>query len=65
MLLKSKTRNKREKVIINPYKLFKKATDNLNKSNLEKYEIAPETVEEKAIESKEFNDFYDFHRFKI
>ena len=43
-------------------KLIKKAVENLNKTNSQKYGLPPETVEEKTLSDNSFREIYDFHR---
>ena len=62
LLLKSKIIEKRNKNWINPKKLIKTATSNLNNIKSTKYGISPESIEEKSIKSKEFKKVYDFLR---
>ena len=44
LLLKSKNKDKRNKVRLNPLKLIQKATNNLNKMPTQKYGVEPERV---------------------
>ena len=56
LLLKSKNNDKKNKIKINPNKLITLATNNMNKTPTEKYNIEPETVEKNSL----IND--NFHR---
>ena len=47
LLLKSKSLDKKNKIRINPKNLIEKATNNMNKTNSEKYIIAAITIEKK------------------
>ena len=62
LLLKSKNNDRRNKTKINPNKLIQRATNNLNKTPIEKYGIEPETVEEKSLTDDRFRELYNFHR---
>ena len=43
-------------------KLIRKAVENMNKTNSQKYDLPPETVEEKTLSDNIFREIYDFHR---
>ena len=43
-------------------KLIRKAAENMNSVNSQKYDYAPNAIEEKAVESERFRDIYDFYR---
>ena len=43
-------------------KTIKKAVDNMNKTNSEKYGLPPETIEKKTLSDDVFREIYDFHR---
>ena len=43
-------------------KLIKKAVENMNKTNSQKYGLPPETVEQKALSDNVFREIYDFYR---
>ena len=43
-------------------KLIRKAVENMNNTNSEKYSFPPETVEKKALSDNIFREIYDFHR---
>ena len=43
-------------------KLIRKAVENMNKTNSQKYGLPPETVEEKTLSDNIFREIYDFHR---
>ena len=47
---------------LDPKKLIRNAVQNMNKANSPKYGMAPETVEEKSLESENLREVYDFHR---
>ena len=34
----------------------------MNNTNSQKYELAPNTIEKKSLENKDFREIYDFHR---
>ena len=42
--------------------LMRKAAENMNSINSQKYGYAPNAIEEKAVESERFRDIYDFYR---
>ena len=43
-------------------KTIKKAADNMNKTNSEKYGLPPETIEKRTLSDDVFREVYDFHR---
>ena len=43
-------------------KLIRKAAENMNSVNLQKYGYAPNAIEKKAVEGKRFRDIYSFYR---
>ena len=43
-------------------KLIKKAVENMNKTNSQKYGLPPETIEKKTLSDNVFREVYDFHR---
>ena len=43
-------------------KTIKKAVDNMNKANSEKYGLPPQTIEKKTLSDDVFREIYDFHR---
>ena len=43
-------------------KVIRKAVENMNCGNSQKYGYAPNAIEEKAVESKRFRDIYNFYR---
>ena len=43
-------------------KLIRKAVENMNNTNSQKYGFPPETVEKKALSDNIFREIYDFHR---
>ena len=43
-------------------KTIKKAADNMNKTNSEKYGLLPETIEKRTLSDDVFREVYDFHR---
>ena len=62
LLLKSKNNGKRNKVRIKPLKLIQKATNNLNKTPIQKYGVDPEQVESKSLKDENYREIYDFHK---
>ena len=43
-------------------KLIRKAVENMNKTNSQKYGLPPETTEQKTLSDNVFREIYDFHR---
>ena len=43
-------------------KLIKKAVENMNKTNSQKYGLPPESIEQKTLSDNVFREIYDFHR---
>ena len=43
-------------------KLIRNAVQNMNNTNSQKYELAPNTIEKKSLENEDFCEIYDFHR---
>ena len=43
-------------------KLIRNALQNMNNTNSQKYELAPNTIEKKSLENEDFHEIYDFHR---
>ena len=43
-------------------KLIRKAVENMNKTNSQKYGLPPETIEQKTLSDNVFREIYDFHR---
>ena len=43
-------------------KLIKKAVENMNKTNSQKYGLPPETIEQNTLSDNVFREIYDFHR---
>ena len=43
-------------------KLIRNAVQNMNNTNSQKYELAPNTIEKKSLEKEDFPEIYDFHR---
>ena len=43
-------------------KTIKKAVDNMNQANSEKYGLPPQTIEKKTLSDDVFREIYDFHR---
>ena len=43
-------------------KLIRKAVENMNKTNSQKYGLLPETVEQKTLSDNNFREIYNFHR---
>ena len=48
---------------MNPIKIIKKVTENLNSIRSQKYRHAPKNIEEKTIKNECFGEVYDFNRF--
>ena len=47
---------------LNAKKLIRNAVQNMNNTNSQKYELAPNTIEKKSLENEDFREIYDFHR---
>ena len=62
VLFKTKRTYKLQKKKINSKQIIEKAVENLNKTNSEKYRVAPETIEKKTLENDTFREIYDFYR---
>ena len=63
LLFRSKRLHKATKTNrIDPKKLIRNAAQNMKKTNSQKYDFLPETIEEKSLESEKFREIYDFHR---
>ena len=63
ILFKSKRLHKATKgKRLDSKKLIKKAVENMNRTNSQKYDLPPETVEEKTLSNNNFREIYDFHR---
>ena len=63
LLFKSKRLHKTtKKTRLDSKKLIKKAVENMNKINSQKYGFPPETIEKKALSDDVFREIYDFHR---
>ena len=63
ILFKSKRLHKATKgKRLDSKKLIRKAVENMNKTNSQKYGLPPETVEEKTLSDNIFREIYDFHR---
>ena len=63
LLFKSKRLHKTtKKTRLDSKKLIRKAVENMNNINSQKYGFPPETVEKKALSDNIFREIYDFHR---
>ena len=62
VIFKTKRNYKLQKKKINSKQIIEKAVENLNKTNSEKYGVAPETIEKKTLENDTFREIYDFYR---
>ena len=62
VIFKTKRTYKLQKKKINSKQIIEKAVENLNKTNSEKYGVAPETIEKKTLENDTFREIYDFYR---
>ena len=62
VIFKTKRRYKLQKKKINSREIIKKAVENLNRINSEKYGLPPDIIEKKSLESEYFKEIYDFHR---
>ena len=43
-------------------KVIRNAVQNMNYTNSQKYELAPNAIEKKSLEKEDFPEIYDFHR---
>ena len=62
VIFKTKRTYKLQKKKINSKEIIKKAVENLNRINSEKYGLPPDIIEKKSLESEYFKEIYDFHR---
>ena len=63
ILFRSKRLHKSTKTSrLDAKKLIRNAVQNMNNTNSQKYELAPNTMENKSLENKDFREIYDFHR---
>ena len=62
VIFKTKRNYKLQKKKINSKQIIEKAVENLNKTNSEKYGVAPETIEKKTLENDTFREIFDFYR---
>ena len=62
VIFKTKRRYKLQKKKINSREIIKKAVENLNRINSEKYGLSPDIIEKKSLKSEYFKEIYDFHR---
>ena len=62
VIFKTKRTYKLQKKKINSREIIKKAVENLNKINSEKYGLPPDIIEKKSLENEYFKEIYDFHR---
>ena len=62
VIFKTKRTYKLQKKKINSKQIIKKAVENLNRINSEKYGLPPDIIEKKSLESEYFKEIYDFHR---
>ena len=44
--------------------LIQKATNNFNNTKSTKYDLPPEQIESKSLQSEQFSEEYDFHRLQ-
>ena len=62
-LLRSKRLHKSTKTSrLDAKKLIRNAVQNMNNTNSQKYELAPNTLEKNSLENEDFREIYDFHR---
>ena len=62
-IFKSKRLHKSTKTSrLNLKKLIKNPVENMNKTNSQKYDLAPDTIEKKSLENENFWEVYDFRR---
>ena len=62
VIFKTKRTYKLQKKKINSKQIIKKAVENLNRINSEKYGLPPDIIEKKSLECEYFQEIYDFHR---
>ena len=62
VIFKTKRTYKLQKKKNNSKEIIKKAVENLNRINSEKYGLPPDIIEKKSLESEYFKEIYDFHR---
>ena len=62
VIFKTKKTYKLQKKKINSREIIKKAVENLNRINSEKYGLPPDIIEKKSLENEYFKEIYDFHR---
>ena len=63
ILLRSKRLHKSTKTSrLDAKKIIRNAVQNMNNTNSQKYELAPNTIEKKSLENKDFREIYDFRR---
>ena len=63
LLFKSKKHHKATKASwVDPRKLIRNAVQSMNNTNSQKYGLLSEKIEEKSLESKKFQEVYDFQR---
>ena len=63
ILFKSKRLHKSTKTTkLNSKKLIKNVVENMNKTNSQKYDLAPDTIEKKSLENENFCEVYDINR---
>ena len=63
ILFKSKRLHKSTKTSrLDSKKLIKNAVRNMNKTNSQKYDLPPETIEKKSLENENFREICNFHR---
>ena len=62
VIFKTKRTYKLQKKKINSKQIIKKAGENLNRINSEKYGLPPDIIEKKSLENEYFKEIYDFHR---
>ena len=62
-LFKSKRLHKSTKTSrLDAKKLIRNTVQDMNNTNSQKYELAPNTIEKKSLENDDFREIYDFHR---
>ena len=63
ILFRSKRLHKSTKTSrLDAKKLIRNAVQNMNNTNSQKYELAPNTIEKKSLKNEDFHEIYDFHR---
>ena len=62
ILFKTKNTYRISKKKINSKKIIKKAIENMNKTNSEKYGLPPEMIEKRTLSDNVFREIYDFYR---